>query len=182
MGRRPSKVELNTIERRLLEKELNRQHISKQYEYRIRIILLCSKSEDNNQISKQTGYSKATVSKWRNRWSSNYGRLQAFRQGSEGKGVSEKKLLAELLTILGDAPRSGTPPTITLSQRQQIQALACESPESLGLPFTHWTHKELAKAIVDKKIVESISASHTGRILKKRFISPQIGVLDPSPH
>jgi hypothetical protein len=167
MGRQGRQVELNSAEKGVLEKELNRQNINKHYEYRIRMVLSCADSKENVTISKETGYSEITVSKWRNRWSLNYARLQAFSKGIDGQGISEVELRKEILAILGDAPRSGVPCKITLSQREQIQALACENPEDLGLPFTHWTHKELAKAVANKGILGSISASHIGRLLKK---------------
>jgi len=57
--------------------------------------------------------------------------------------------------------------TFTEETQKRIQALACENPSKYNLPFTHWTHKELAKQAVLQKIVPTISSSQTGRILKK---------------
>ncbi|MCI5147659.1 MAG: helix-turn-helix domain-containing protein, partial [Candidatus Electrothrix sp. AR3] len=73
---------------------------------------------------------------------------------------------------LNDAPRPGAPDQITAEQWCNIMALACEAPESYGLPFTHWTHKELAKEAVRQEIVETVSPSHLGSVLKKKICSP----------
>jgi hypothetical protein len=60
-----------------------------------------------------------------------------------------------------------------MEQKQQIVALACEKPEDYGYVMTDWTHKILAEAAVQRGIVESISASYAGRLLKnKRVTTP----------
>ncbi|NOY96712.1 MAG: hypothetical protein GXO81_10150 [Chlorobi bacterium] len=46
-------------------------------------------------------------------------------------------------------------------------ALACEPPQDHGLPFTVWTHKELAAQA--KKMGIDISSSYYGILLKKRI-------------
>jgi hypothetical protein len=53
----------------------------------------------------------------------------------------------------------------------QIIAIACEKPEDHGRPVTHWTHRELAEVVVEKGIVDSISSSHLGTLLKKKIYS-----------
>ncbi len=73
---------------------------------------------------------------------------------------------------LQDLPRSGAKDTFTPEQVCQIIATACTAPETFGLPITHWTHKELRDEVVKQGIVESISASHIGRILRQTDIKP----------
>jgi len=68
---------------------------------------------------------------------------------------------------LQDLPRSGAPDTFTPEQLCQIVALACEKPEQYGRPITQWTHRELADEAIKQGIVESISASYVGQLLKK---------------
>ena len=65
-----------------------------------------------------------------------------------------------------DEERSGRPNTFTSEQLCQIIAVACQSPEELGRPVTHWTPQELALEVVKQSIVESISVRHIGRFLK----------------
>jgi hypothetical protein len=42
-----------------------------------------------------------------------------------------------------------------------------EPPEDSGIPVTHWTPDELAKEAIKRGIVESISARHLDRLLKR---------------
>ena len=53
----------------------------------------------------------------------------------------------------------------------QIIALACENPETLDVPISHWSQSELARQSVARGIVKSISHGSVGRFLKKRPIS-----------
>ena len=73
---------------------------------------------------------------------------------------------------LQDLPRSGAPDTFTPEQLCQIVALACEKPEHYGRPITHWTNGELADEAIKQGIVESISASYVGQLLKKNDLQP----------
>jgi transposase len=68
---------------------------------------------------------------------------------------------------LQDLPRPGAPDHFTPEQLCQIIALSCEEPPANGRPITHWTHEELAAEATKQGIVERISASHVGRLLKK---------------
>ena len=67
---------------------------------------------------------------------------------------------------LSDAPRSGAPATFTPEQICQIMAMACEDPERLDVPISHWSQSELARQAVRRGIVESISHGSVGRFLK----------------
>ena len=69
--------------------------------------------------------------------------------------------------ILTDLPRSGSSSRITNSEKDRLIALACESPQNHGLPFTVWTHKELSAQA--KKMGINISSSYYGILLKKRI-------------
>jgi putative transposase len=50
-------------------------------------------------------------------------------------------------------------------------ALACEDPEALDVPISHWSQSELARQAVARGIAKSISHGSVGRLLKKRPIS-----------
>ena len=68
---------------------------------------------------------------------------------------------------LQDLPRSGAPDTFTPEQLCQIVVLACEKREHYGRPITHWTNNELVDEAIKQGIVESISTSYVGQLLKK---------------
>jgi putative transposase len=92
------------------------------------------------------------VQRWRKRW------------------AKEQTISYDDLSIedrLQDAPRPGAPSRITADQRCQIEALACEKPEKSGRPISHWTAREIADEMMERKIVESISVRHATRFLKR---------------
>ena len=68
---------------------------------------------------------------------------------------------------LDDLPRPGAPPRLTANQICQIQQLACEKPEESGRPISQWTSREIAAEVIKRGIVDTISARHSARILKK---------------
>jgi putative transposase len=59
-------------------------------------------------------------------------------------------------------PRTFTPEVIC-----QIMAMACEDPEMLDVPISHWSQSELARQSVARGIVKSISHGSVGRFLKR---------------
>lgn len=63
----------------------------------------------------------------------------------------------------------GLPIGSRLSKWCQIIALACEPPEAYGRPISHWSSTELADEAIRQGIVESISAGHLRKALKKRL-------------
>jgi len=68
---------------------------------------------------------------------------------------------------LDDLPRPGAPPRLTANQICQIQQLACEKPGESGRPISQWTSREIAAEIKKRGIIETISARHSARLLKK---------------
>jgi transposase len=80
-----------------------------------------------------------------------------------------KRLVADCLQ---DAPRSGHPPTFSPAQIVSLISLACEQPELCGRPVSKWTSREIADEAVKRKIVEKISASHVGQILRSVNLKP----------
>lgn len=152
---RPKKyrIELTASEKAELQSLVRRPSTAQCIVRRAQIILLADgEKSTNKEIAHQVGMYKCDITRWTKRW---------VERASE---PIEKRL--------GDAQRSGAPERITGEQWCQIIALACESPEDQGLPMTHWTHRELAKEVVKQGIVDTISPSHLGATLKKRFAAP----------
>lgn len=148
--------------------QLSRQHsTAQQIAKRARILLMASDGMSNAQIHRDLAVAYNTVLSWRKRWLSNYKSLLQFEKGPEGDGVSDKELRDRLLELLKDESRSGAPKVFTLSQRQQIVALACKKPGDFGIEMTDWTYEMLAKTAIAQGIVEHISGAWLGVILKK---------------
>jgi putative transposase len=145
----------------LLKKEYAKTSIPVSYKKRLGIILDGIAGKSMYSTSKERKIKWDTVQKWRNRWKSKSGQLNAIEQDS----TADK--LKVIKRILSDLPRATKPPKFTLAQEQQIIAIACEKPEDHGLEVTNWTWQLIADVAAFKKIVESISRRHVGHILKK---------------
>ena len=126
------------------------------------MIPLSTEGLSNTEQGRRLGIDRQRARRWRTRWAENQERLAA----AEREGASDRDLAKLLGELLSDEPRPGTPPTFTAEQLAQIIAVACEPPEESGLPVTHWTPKELAREVIKRGIVETISPRHVDRVLK----------------
>jgi transposase len=143
---------LKDDERKTLQ-SLVQKHTAKQsLVVRAKIILLADEGMQHQEIAQELSIRNNTVTTWVARW----------RELTD-KSVEDR---------LQDSPRPGAPDKFTPEQLCQIIAIACEKPEDHGRPITHWTHRELAEVVVEKGIVDSISPSHLGTLLKKNDLQP----------
>lgn len=114
---------------------------------RARIILLASTGLEVDETARQLGIWRKTAGHWRRRW----------QNADASTGVAAR---------LSDAPRCGAPATFTPEVICRIMAMACEDPETLDVPISHWSQSELARQAVARGIVDSISHGSVGRFLK----------------
>lgn len=147
-----TQVILSEEERTGLEQLVRRHNVGQQIALRGRIILAAGQNRTNSGIAAELKVSINTAQRWRNRW-------------AKAQTISYADLSIE--DRLQDGPRPGAPSRITADQRCQIEALACEKPEKSGRPISHWTAREIADEIMERKIVESISGRHAARLLKR---------------
>jgi DDE superfamily endonuclease len=61
---------------------------------------------------------------------------------------------------------------VTHTHVRRAKELACELPATTGVPLSRWSCTELAREVMDRAIVESISASTVWRILHGDAIRP----------
>jgi len=135
-----------------LTKLIKAHQTGQQLVLRARIILAAGHGQSHAQIARALDIHPDTVRLWRQRW-------------RELEPIPLSELSVE--ERLEDLARSGAPARITAEQRCQIEALACEKPEKSGRPISHWTNREIADELVQRKIVEHISPRHAGRLLKR---------------
>jgi transposase len=123
---------------------------------RAQIILLAGDGFSNQSIARRTAHSRTTIALWRNRF------------------VSRRQARPELpaSSHLHDEIRIGSPGFLTAEEYVELFALATADPSSLGLPFTHWTHEELARYATENGRIRRISPSHVGRLLKSADLQP----------
>jgi putative transposase len=132
------------------------------------MILDYAQSSTSNQsaVAREVGVDRDTVRLWLSRWNSaqeNLERLEAkFQAGEISAGLYRR----EIEHLLGDAARPGAPPTFSEAHKQQIIAMASETPEQAGVPV-----ELLAQAVTTKGIVPSISAAQVGRFLKGSYFT-----------
>jgi putative transposase len=142
------RISLTQQEREILI-SITKKHTEKQSVVkRAKIILMADAGKRNQDIAQDLGLNVHVITTWTKRW------LERSDDRVEDR--------------LQDLQRPGAPDTITPEQWCRIIALACENPDDYGRPITHWTHRELAEETIKQGIVEKISPSHLGRMLKKR--------------
>jgi putative transposase len=151
-GPKPVPIELSDKVRHDLEKLVGRHITGQQKAQRARIILKAAEGKNNADIARELNQSIDMVRLWRRRWHE----LEPLDWGD---------LSAE--ERLDDLPRPGAPARLTADQLCQIEQVACESPEKAGRPISQWTGREIADELVARGIVETISARHAARLLKK---------------
>lgn len=117
---------------------------------------------------RRLGIDRQRSRRWTQRWIEVNHRLTAAIEA----GASDRDVEKLVRTLLDDRYRSGTPPKFSAEQIARIVALACEKPEESNIPVNRLTPDELAREAVKRGIVESISARHLDRILKRVRSSP----------
>jgi transposase len=84
---------------------------------------------------------------------------------------------------LGDAPRSGKPPKVTVPYRQRLCDLVRQRPRALDLPFSLWTAARLADRLAEETGLRmSVPSIH--RLLREAglgFSRPQHRISSPDP-
>jgi len=153
-------IKLNEHEKTILTQMKNGTHTEQHLKRRSEIILRANEGESTRSISRGIKMDKGSVREWRNRYA------MAREEMAKTEAESPKKLRGMIEKVLSDAARPGAPSTFTDEQKACIIALACELPENLGLPFSHWSPSLLRKEAINRGIVESISDVHVGRFLK----------------
>jgi len=129
---------------------------------RSQIILMSADGILNVEQSRRLGVDPQRVARWRRRWYAREGRLAA----AERAEATDKDLAKLIADVLADDDRPGRPATFTVEQLAQIIGVACEPPADSGIPVTHWTPSELAREVIRRGIVETISPRHVDRVLK----------------
>jgi len=152
----------------LIEKESKKVTIPSRIKLRLQIILDGIKGKSIYSTERERKTNWQTVSKWRKRWEASIPELiELSERGICGTPVEDYELVNKIVEVLSDKHRSGTPKRITFEQEEQIRALACTKPTEHGIQMTNWTHEMLAHVVKAKGIVDKISVSYVGYILKK---------------
>ncbi len=145
----PDRIEMNLSQQQRLEHLIRAGTTAQQLVARARIVLLAAAGWTNTKIAQRVGVCVDTVRKWRHRW--------WVQPGTAS---------------LGDAKRSGRPPSFTPVQIAGVKALACQPPEASGVPLSRWSCPDLAAQVVADGIAASVSTSTVRRWLAEDAIKP----------
>lgn len=148
MGRPAAKISLSVEERETLDRLIRTRSTGQQIALRARMIVLASEGMKVGETAAHLNVWRKTVSTWRRRW-----------LDSSGSQASPAERLS-------DAPRSGAPARITAPEVCAIIALACERPEDIDVPLSHWSAGDLAREAMRRGLVATISPRSAGRFLK----------------
>jgi putative transposase len=156
-------LSLSPVQQALLQRLRRRQTADQRLVRRASILLALAADPRVEATAQRLGLTRLTVRHWRDRW------LQAAPQlqQAEQEQAAEPALLGLIEQVLADNPRPGTPATFSPEQIVQLVAIACEPPEQSGRPIDHWTARELADEVKQRRIVKDISPRSAGRFLKR---------------
>lgn len=166
MPGKAAKVLITERQQRILEEFRRSRSAGLMVTQRASIILLAFAGRRNEEIAVDVGLERKQVGVWRRRWQLAWDSLTVLE-------CSDTRQLREAIReTLRDAPRPGSPGKFTAEQIVQIVGVACEPPERSGRPITHWTRRELHDEVLKRGLVEAISESHVGRILREAALRP----------
>jgi len=178
-GPNPAEIKLSKRQREELENIVGRRNSFQGLVIRAKIILLADEDKSNAFIAKKLGLNDDTVRLWRKRWSTSEEKIariesDAFTENGEIDKSYYKQFILAIIATIEDAPRSGAPTNFTAEQFAAIIAISCQKPTECGREVSHWTGRELADEAAKQGIVESISTSTVGRLLRENTIKPHL--------
>ncbi len=127
--RRRQRIKLSDEEREVLQGLVSKHTEKQAVALRARVMLLADDGKQHQEIAKELGIRKNTVTTWLVRWPAMVDKPAADR--------------------LQDLPRCGAPLKFSPEQICQIISIACEDPSAHGRPITQWTHRELADVVLE---------------------------------
>ena len=140
----PDRIEMNLSQQQRLEHLIRAGSTAQQLVARARIVLLAAAGWTNTKIAHRVGVCPDTVRKWRHRWWAEPGTAS-----------------------LGDAKRSGRPPSFT-----PVQVAGLPATRGQWCPLSRWSCPDLAAQVVADGIAASVSTSTVRRWLAEDAIKP----------
>jgi len=137
-------IKLTVSDKKTLKELLSKGNLKVRVQKRAMGLQMLDKGMTFQAIKEHLNTSHITISKWAKRYS------------------------VEGLTMLYDKPRSGRPIGLSGEERAKVTALACSEPP---VGYARWSLRLLSDRLVELDIVDSISHSEVGRILKKMNFS-----------
>lgn len=181
------KIQLSKRQEQYLKVIVNKRTSYQGTVTRAKIILMAGEGMANAHIAPKLGLHPDSVRLWRQRWAKSQQKLDEVELKTfspeevstkspvidrDTKNFARKQFEHFINGILSDEARSGSPPYFSAEQFAAIIALGCQAPTECEREVTHWTHKELTYEVVKRQIVDSISVSTVGRLLREAALKP----------
>ena len=132
MPGKAAKVRLSEKQLGVLRELSRSRTVAKCVLQRATIMVLAYAGQQNREIAGQVGLNPQQVGTWRQRWRDSWESLCVW------ECHEPRRLREAILEVLADAPRPGSPGTMTPEQIVRIIAVACEEPKLSGRPITQW--------------------------------------------
>lgn len=145
MAKKLYHIELTKSEKVRLQEYVTQGKKSARAINRVRILLLSNEQKTDEEIANVLGVSLPTVHRVRKRYN------------EEG-----------LTSILEEKYRSGAPAKVDARVEAQLSMIACSEPPE---GHSRWTLRLLADKLVELELVDSISHTEVGSLLKKTNLS-----------
>jgi putative transposase len=158
----------NEIESQILASLKSKREIPASLKKRgVLVFFYCYKLKKKSEILKSEQIPATTLNRWLKKWEINGENRLMWFEWYESKEITEQEYSSLLLSILKDAPRTGSPAKFEEKTIEKIVALAASDPQTLGLPYSKWSEELLKRELIKRKIVKTISTSQIGRFLKR---------------
>ena len=162
MPRRARSITVSSRQRAILTELVEARSTPRGLAERAAIVLVSADGMCNEKQAQRLRCTRRTVQLWRARW----GDAQEALVAAEEQAATDRDLAAKVRAVLSDLQRPGAPARFTPEQFAAIISVACEKPEDCGVPVSHWTPPELAREVMKRGIVDTISPRHLDRFLK----------------
>jgi transposase len=162
-----AKVVITERQQEVLRQLSTARTVAKRLTQRAEVILLAFEGLDNEAIGARVGLERHQVGIWRRRWQNAFAKLVRIECVETAAALRKA-----IETLFADAQRPGCPGKFTAEQLALLLAVACEPPAKSGRPITQWTGQELADEVVQRGIVDAISASQVNRYLREAELQP----------
>ena len=137
-------VKLRELDKKSIQELLSKGNLKVRVQKRAIALQMLDKGMSYQEVKDHLNVSHISLSKW--------------ATGYESEG----------LKMLYDKPRSGRPIGLSGEERAKVTALACTTPPA---GYARWSLRLLSDRLIELDIVESISHTEVGRILKKTNFS-----------
>jgi len=152
------KIALTNRQKQELKTIVASKKIERRLHQRADIILAFADGQTISFIVKKLHIARNTAKHWRNKWLLNQEKLNSLESEE-----NSKEYRSAIEALLSDEDRIGAPAKFTPEQVCQIIAVSCELPKNSGYPVSHWSIELLKNEVIQRKIVPSISKTHTRR-------------------